>query len=102
MAFPGWSEFGVTSDQPDRRQPEERGLTRPGLPYDIHMRKPVGLLDTETRSLISKVDQAEIRDRIIRIRHAASLTLTSAITKTRLYAQRGVFPPPRFMVYSLR
>jgi hypothetical protein len=39
---------------------EERGLARPGLPYDGHMRKPIGLFDAEESSLISKIGSAEI------------------------------------------
>jgi hypothetical protein len=68
---------------------EQRRLARPGLPDDVHMKKPVGLFDAERRSLISKIDMAEIGDCIIRMRHADSLFCRASATKTRLYALSG-------------
>ena len=39
---------------------EKCGLARPGFADDGHMRKPVGLLDAERKSFISKVCACEI------------------------------------------
>jgi hypothetical protein len=42
-----------------RKRLEECGLARPGLPDDVHVGKPVGLLDADRDSLISKIRPRE-------------------------------------------
>ena len=73
---------------------EECGLTRPCLPDDVHVRKPIGLLDADRNSFISKVCTREKRRRIVGWRcHAGSLLASDVATKTRFYALSGKFPP---------
>jgi hypothetical protein len=40
-------------------------LARPRLADNVHMRKPIGLLDADRNSLISKICNCEVRGRIV-------------------------------------
>jgi hypothetical protein len=69
---------------------KQRRLPCPRLPDDIHMRKPIGLLDADWNSFVSKVCMREKRGRIVaRRHHADSLICPTSPTKTAVYALLG-------------